>query len=103
MGQGTVPCPAVLSLSAINGTRNRPLSHILQYLETGEVDFNKALKAGIVNGITSGFAGVFGHVPGSILFASGVGAIEKVVGIVITLVNEIIADSSSAIISNGGN
>ena len=22
MGQGTVPCPAVLSLSAINGTRN---------------------------------------------------------------------------------
>ncbi len=22
-----VPCPAVLSLSAINGTRNRPLSH----------------------------------------------------------------------------
>ena len=27
VGQGTVPCPAVLSLSAINGTRNRPLSH----------------------------------------------------------------------------
>ena len=28
MGQGTVPCPAVLSLSAINGTRNRHLSHM---------------------------------------------------------------------------
>ena len=27
MGQGAVPCPAVLSLSSINGTRNRPLSH----------------------------------------------------------------------------
>ena len=28
VGQGTVPCSAVLSLSAINGTWNRPLSHI---------------------------------------------------------------------------
>ena len=27
VGQGTVPCPAVLSLSAKNGTRNRPLPH----------------------------------------------------------------------------
>ncbi len=31
MGQVTVPCPAVLSLSAINGTRNRPLSHPVSY------------------------------------------------------------------------
>lgn len=78
-------------------------SILSQYLEIGEIDFVEALEVGTVNGITSGFAGIFSYVPGSILFASGVGAIEKVVGIVITLVNEIIADSSSAIISNGGN
>lgn len=77
-------------------------SILSQYLEIGEIDFVEALEVGTVNGITSGFAGIFSYVPSGMLLASDVGAIETATGIIVTLINEIIADFSSSELSKGG-
>ena len=75
---------------------------VSQKLETGEVNWSEALEAGKVTAIVSGFAGVVGNVPTRILLSTGAGIAEKVTGSIITIINEIIADTSSSIIPEGG-
>ena len=74
---------------------------ISQRIETEEVNWDNAFKAGIINGAVSAFAEVFNNVPGTILSDATTGVIGKIVGSGTTLINEIVADMSSTIISAG--
>ena len=51
-----------------------------QITETGRLDLTKALEAGKVTAIVSGFAGVIGNVPTKILLSTGAGIAEKITG-----------------------
>ena len=72
---------------------------ISQKIENGEVNWSVVEKSGMINGTVSAFAGVFNKVPLTLLADASTGIIGKIVGSGITLINEIIADLSSTIMS----